>query len=88
MKGDEGFVNIGSYHDTAQGAVVSIRLWWAGRRICEEAYTDYGGLWGSNAYRSRLWKRELERRADERGLSFSAWGEHIKQDRTIAYFHV
>jgi hypothetical protein len=44
MKEDEEFVKTGSYHDTVQGTVASIRLWLAGRRICGEAYTDYGGL--------------------------------------------
>lgn len=68
-----GFVNIGTDHDTARFAVASIRGWWRdeGCRIYLDAnqllITADGG--GSNGYRLRLWKVELQRLADQTGLS-------------------
>jgi transposase len=68
-----GFVNVGTDHDTATFAVASIRGWWrhAGRRLYAAAtqllITADGG--GSNGYRLRLWKWELQRLADQIGLS-------------------
>jgi hypothetical protein len=73
LKRNEGFVNIGSDHDTAQFAVASIRAWWTqvgkqayprGKRI--QIMADSGG---SNSASSRLWKRELQSLADESGLT-------------------
>jgi len=67
-----GFVNIGTDHDTGAFAVASIRGWWRaeGRRIYANAArilitADSGG---SNGYRLRLWKLELQRFADHTGL--------------------
>ena len=68
-----GFVNVGTDHDTATFAVASIRGWWRqeGRRLYPTAtellITADGG--GSNGYRLRLWKWELQRLADQTGLS-------------------
>jgi hypothetical protein len=68
-----GFVNVGTDHDTATFAVASIRGWWRheGRRLYPAAthvlITADGG--GSNGYRLRLWKLELQRLADQTGLS-------------------
>jgi hypothetical protein len=68
-----GFVNVGTDHDTATFAVASIRGWWRreGRRLYPAAtrllITADGG--GSNGYRLRLWKWELQRLADQTGLS-------------------
>jgi hypothetical protein len=68
-----GFVNIGTDHDTATFAVASIRGWWhyEGRRLYPMAtqllITADGG--GSNGYRLRLWKLELQRLADQTALS-------------------
>ena len=68
-----GFVNVGTDHDTATFAVASIRGWWRdeGRRLYPAAsqllITADGG--GSNGYRLRLWKVELQRLADQTGLS-------------------
>jgi hypothetical protein len=67
-----GWVSVGRDHDTASFAVASLRRWWlavgaaaypAAERllICAD-----GG--GSNGYRVRLWKVELQRFADESGL--------------------
>ena len=67
-----GFVNIGTDHDTATFAVASIRGWWRdeGRRLYPAApqllITADGG--GSNGYRLRLWKLELQRLADQIAL--------------------
>lgn len=68
-----GFVNVGTDHDTAAFAVASIRGWWRheGHRLYPRAtqllITADGG--GSNGYRLRLWKWELQRLADQTGLS-------------------
>ena len=70
-----GFVNVGTDHDTGAFAVASIRGWWRfeGRRLYPKArkivITADGG--GSNGSRLRLWKLELQKLADETGLSFS-----------------
>jgi len=70
-----GFVNVGTDHDTGAFAVASIRGWWRfeGRHIYPEAsqivITADGG--GSNGSRLRLWKLELQKFADETGLSLS-----------------
>lgn len=68
-----GFVNVGTDHDTAAFAVASIRGWWhhEGRRLYPTAtqllITADGG--GSNGYRLRLWKLELQRLADQIALA-------------------
>lgn len=70
-----GFVNVGTDHDTGAFAVASIRGWWRreGRslytRTRELLITADGG--GSNGARLRLWKLELQKLADETGLSIS-----------------
>ena len=70
---NSGFVNVGTDHDTGAFAVASIRGWWRfeGRRIYHDArqllITADGG--GSNGYRLRLWKMELQKLADSTGLS-------------------
>lgn len=69
---DEGWVSVGCSHDTASFAVESIRRWWQamGSELYPKALevlicADSGG---SNGYRLRLWKVELQRWADETGL--------------------
>jgi hypothetical protein len=66
---NRGFVNVGTDHDTAAFAVASVRGWWRheGRRLYPPATeilitADSGG---SNGYRIRLWKFELQKMADE-----------------------
>ena len=66
-----GFVNVGVCHDTAAFAVASIRGWWRaeGRKLYADSHTltitaDGGG---SNGYRLRLWKVELQRLANDTG---------------------
>jgi hypothetical protein len=69
---NQGWVSVGIDHDTAEFAVESIRRWWkemghprypTARRVLITA--DCGG---SNGYRVRLWKRELQKLADELGI--------------------
>jgi len=70
-----GFVNVGTDHDTGAFAVASVRGWWRseGRALYSLArallITADGG--GSNGSRLRLWKLELQKLADETGLSIS-----------------
>ena len=70
-----GFVNVGTDHDTGSFAVASIRGWWRheGCRLYPESsdllITADGG--GSNGWRLRLWKLELQKLADETGLSIT-----------------
>jgi hypothetical protein len=72
---NRGFVNVGTDHDTGAFAVASIRGWWRseGRALYSNArvllITADGG--GSNGSRLRLWKLELQKFADETGLSIS-----------------
>jgi hypothetical protein len=68
-----GWVSVGIDHDTAAFAVATIRRWWQrlGRRLYPQARTllitaDSGG---SNGARVRLWKWELQRFANQTGLS-------------------
>ena len=69
---NKGFVNVGTDHDTGAFAVASIRGWWRfeGKRLYPRArrllVTADGG--GSNGYRLRLWKRELQKLADATSL--------------------
>jgi hypothetical protein len=70
---NEGWVNVGISSDTASFAVESIRRWWngLGKSSYPEAtqlmITADGG--GSNGSRVRLFKKELQKFANETGLS-------------------
>jgi hypothetical protein len=70
-----GFVNIGTDHDTGTFAVASIRGWWRaeGKKLYPKAgrllITADGG--GSNGYRLRQWKFELQKLADGAGLTIN-----------------
>jgi transposase len=69
---DEGWVSVGTDHDTAAFAVESLRRWW--RRMGRQAYPGAEELLvsadagGSNGHRNRLWKVSLQALADETGL--------------------
>ena len=72
LAANAGWVGVGMSHDTAAFAVQTIRRWWTeiGSAQYPEAtrlvITADGG--GSNGSRVRLWKRELQRLADELGI--------------------
>jgi len=73
LRANAGFVSVGIDHDTAAFAAATIRRWWwrMGRPLDPEAsellVTADGG--GSNASRSRLWKVELQKLADDTRLT-------------------
>lgn len=72
---DEGWVNVGTDHDTPEFAVQSLRRWWftmgmsAYPKAKELLVVADGG--GSNSARSRAWKKCLQEFADETGLEVS-----------------
>ena len=73
LAANAGWVSVGIDHDTAAFAVNSIRRWWQelGRARYPDAtrllVTADGG--GSNGSRVRLWKYELQKLANETGLT-------------------
>ena len=66
---NQGFVSVGISSDTAVFAVESIRKWWYAQGI--DSYGAVGEIvitadcGGSNGYRNRLWKYELQKLANE-----------------------
>jgi hypothetical protein len=79
LAANAGWVSVGVDHDTAAFAVNSIRQWWlaVGRARYPEATRllitakpapAKAGGGGSNGSRVRLWKRELQKLANELGL--------------------
>jgi hypothetical protein len=66
---NKGWVSVGISADTAQFAVNTIRTWWY--NMGSQAYPEAEDLLitadcgGSNGYRVRLWKVELQKLADE-----------------------
>ena len=73
LTANEGWVSVGIDHDTAEFAVQTIRRWWLemGRPLYPKAKrllitADCGG---SNGYRVRLWRMQLQHLADEIGLA-------------------
>jgi hypothetical protein len=75
MTRNQGWVSVGTDHDTAQFAVHSIRQWWY--QMGKTSYPEAGELLitadggGSNGSRNRLWKQELQRFANEVRLKVS-----------------
>ena len=69
---NKGWVSVGISSDTAQFAVNAIRSWWytAGRKhyANTESLLITADCGGSNGYRVRLWKTELQKLATETGL--------------------
>jgi hypothetical protein len=73
MARNEAWVSVGRDHDTPAFAVASIRQWWTmmGRAAYPQA-TDLlitADAGGSNGYRSRVWKHELQHLADDLHLA-------------------
>jgi hypothetical protein len=75
LTANEGWVNVGIDHDTAEFAVESIRRWWY--RMGHAVYSGAKELLitadsgGSNGSRNRLWKVSLQGLADETGLEIT-----------------
>ena len=69
LQDNSGWVSVGISADTSEFAVETIRRWWYS--MGEERYPELSELLitadcgGSNGYRTRLWKLELQRLADE-----------------------
>ncbi len=72
MARNEAWVSVGRDHDTPKFAVASIRQWW--KTMGQQAYPEAKNLFitadagGSNGYRARAWKVELQKFADDSGL--------------------
>ncbi len=72
LTADEGWVSVGVTRDTASFAVNSILSWW--QHLGKQRYPDAKTLTitadsgGSNSPRTKLWRVELQRLADETGL--------------------
>jgi hypothetical protein len=79
INNNEGFVNVGTSSDTSEFAVFSIKQWWV--RMGKKQYADADKLLitadggGSNGYRIKLWKTELQKLANE-----------IKMEITVCHF--
>lgn len=72
---DEGWVSVGITADTSEFAVQAIRTW--RERMGRRRYPKAGALTitadggGSNGVRVRLWKLELQKLADDTGLTLN-----------------
>jgi len=72
---NQGFVNVGIDHETAEFAVESIRRWWkrCGKGLYPQAHqlliTADGG--GSNGVRNKLWKHALQTLANQEQLTIT-----------------
>ena len=72
---DEGWVSVGISRDTATFAVNTILSWW--QQLGKQRYPNATTLTitadcgGSNSSRTRLWKLELQRLANETGLEIA-----------------
>lgn len=75
LAANSGWVSVGVDHDTSSFAVEAIRCWWSSMGCARYPgaerllITADGG--GSNGVRSRLWKVELQKLADEIGVPLS-----------------
>ena len=75
LANNNGWVNVGVTADTAEFAVESIKQWWMrmGRKKYPSSrrlliFADGGG---SNGYRSRLWKREIQKLSNLKKLEIT-----------------
>jgi hypothetical protein len=76
VTGNQGWVSVGTDHDTAEFAMETIRRWW--RQMGSKAYAEAcellilagprGHPGGSNGSGTKLWKVALQRLADETGI--------------------
>jgi len=62
---NHGFVSVGTSRDTSEFAVDAISTWWAQFGMRSYPYVDWllilADCGGSNGYRTRLWKHQLQR---------------------------
>ncbi len=70
---NKGWVSVGISCDTAEFAVNTIRTWWykMGQTVYSDSTTDLlitADCGGSNGYRIKLWKLELQKLANQTGL--------------------
>jgi len=75
LANNQGWVNVGIDHDTASFAVGSIRRWWQCMGSQQYPYADRllicADSGGSNGYRIRLWKFELQAFVDATSIEVS-----------------
>jgi hypothetical protein len=70
---NDGFVSVGVDHDTPVFAVATIKAWW--KQVGSVRYPHAREIFvnadagGSNGYRARVWKHELQRMSDELGIA-------------------
>jgi hypothetical protein len=70
---NDGFVSVGTDHDTPVFAVTTIEAWW--KQVGSKRYPTAREIFitadagGSNGYRSHVWKYELQRVADKLDLA-------------------
>jgi transposase len=75
VNANQGWVSVGTDHDTAEFAVATIEMWW--KKMGKKMYPDAEQLLitadsgGSNASRSKLWKVKLNEFAGRSGLKVS-----------------
>jgi transposase len=69
---NQGFVNLGTDHDTPEFAVASIRRWWMCQGVKDYPNAKYilitADAGGSNSYRSRVFKADLQKLSIEIGI--------------------
>jgi len=72
LNSNTGFVNVGTSHDTSEFAVESISRWW--ETVGKHTFTESKKIYitcdsgGSNGYRVRMWKYQLQQFANRTGL--------------------
>jgi transposase len=72
---NKGWVNVGISADTAEFAVESIRQWWL--KMGSKRYPDskklliFADAGGSNSYRSKLWKKEVQKLSNRENLEIT-----------------
>ena len=72
LNSNTGFVNVGTSHDTSEFAVESISRWW--ETVGKHTFPNSSKIYincdcgGSNGYRVRMWKYQLQQFADRTGL--------------------
>ena len=72
LKANQAWVSVGITADTAEFAVEAIRRWW--QELGQQKYRRPSRLLitadsgGSNSYRNRLWKVELQKLANQTGM--------------------